>query len=175
MTGDGERGGGRGGRILVSACLLGERVRYDGGHRSDPFVTGELAGLAGLVPVCPETGCGLPVPREPMELRGDPAAPRLVGVTSGTDRTGALLRWVEGALESLAPLEIRGFVCKSGSPSCALAGVPVRPEGEEGREGATSTGLFTGAFVRRFPGAAVADEAELADPSKRRRFLRALR
>lgn len=64
--------------IGVSSCLLGENVRYGGGHKHDRYITDVLGRFFRFVSVCPEVGCGLPVPREAMRLEGDPSAPRLM-------------------------------------------------------------------------------------------------
>ncbi len=74
-------------RVGVSSCLLGEKVRYDGGHKHDHYITDTLGRFFTFVPVCPEVGCGLPVPREAMRLEGDPENPRLVTVKTGIDLT----------------------------------------------------------------------------------------
>ncbi|MGB5196267.1 MAG: DUF523 domain-containing protein, partial [Candidatus Deferrimicrobium sp.] len=74
-------------RILVSACLLGEKVRYDGGHKKDPFLIGTLGPFVEWVQVCPEVDCGLPVPREAMRMVGDPEHPRLVTIDTWKDHT----------------------------------------------------------------------------------------
>lgn len=80
-------------RIGISACLLGEKVRYDGGHKWDRFITGTLGKYVDFVPVCPEVECGLGIPREAMRLAGDPHSPRLVTVRSGIDHTERMLTW----------------------------------------------------------------------------------
>jgi len=64
-------------RLGISRCLLGEHVRYDGGHKLDHFLRDALGRYAEYIPVCPEVECGLGVPREAMRLVGDPASPRL--------------------------------------------------------------------------------------------------
>ncbi|MBI5485642.1 MAG: DUF523 domain-containing protein, partial [Deltaproteobacteria bacterium] len=71
--------------IGVSSCLLGEHVRYDGGHKHDRYISDTLGRFFSFVPVCPEVECGLPVPREAMRLEGDPAAPRLMTRTTRID------------------------------------------------------------------------------------------
>src|SRR5216117_402244 len=76
-------------RLGISACLLGHKVRYDGGHKRDPFLAETLGGFVEWVPVCPEVELGLGVPREPIRLEGDPAAPRLVAASSRRDLTRA--------------------------------------------------------------------------------------
>jgi len=70
-------------RLGVSACLLGQSVRYDGGHKRDLFLTETLAPFVEWVPVCPEVELGLGVPRDTLRLVGEAAAPRLV-----VERTG---------------------------------------------------------------------------------------
>ena len=78
--------------IGVSACLLGEHVRYDGGHKRNAFLLEELAPHVRFVPVCPEVGIGLGAPREAIRLvrRGDRV--RLLG-SAGADHTAAMRRW----------------------------------------------------------------------------------
>ena len=85
-------------RVGISSCLLGEPVRYDGGHKHDPYLTGTLGAFFDYVPVCPEFEAGLGVPREAMRLVGDPASPRLVTQKTGIDLTGRMERWIDGRL-----------------------------------------------------------------------------
>ncbi len=80
-------------RLGISACLLGEPVRFDGGHQLDRFITDTLGKYVEFVPVCPEVECGLGVPREAMRLVGDPEAPRLVTVRTKVDLTDRLVTW----------------------------------------------------------------------------------
>ncbi len=79
-------------KIGVSACLLGQKVRYDGGHKLDRFITDTLGQYVAFVPVCPETECGLGIPRESMRLEGDPSAPRLVTTRTKKDVTDQMLQ-----------------------------------------------------------------------------------
>ena len=67
-------------KIGISSCLLGEKVRYDGGHKWDRYVTDTLGQYFEWVPVCPEVAYGLPIPREAMHLVGNPDSPRLVTI-----------------------------------------------------------------------------------------------
>lgn len=156
-------------RILVSSCLLGVCVRYDGGHKRDAFVADTLCRLAECIPICPETGCGLPVPREPMRLSGDASAPRLVGVESGADHTARLASWAERALAELARLGPAGYVCKEGSPSCGKEGVGVFLA--SGEPAGSAAGLFTRMFMERFPDLPVEEESRLRDARSRAEFL----
>ena len=109
-------------KVGISACLLGRRVRYDGRDKFDPLPAEVLAGRIEWVPVCPEVESGLPVPREPIQLEGDPAAPELRGVRSHAELTGMMCAFCERRAAELDGLS--GFVFKSRSPSCGLA-VPV--------------------------------------------------
>lgn len=142
-------------RILVSACLLGEKVRYDGGHRRDLFLKETLGPFVEWVRVCPEVDCGLPVPREAMRLVGDPKRPLLVTNRTGIDHTERMERWAKARLEELAGLDLRGYICKKDSPSCGMEPV----------------GVFTRMFIERFPHLPVEEEGRLADPMLRERFL----
>lgn len=129
-------------KILVSACLLGCPVRYDGRHK----LSAEVAALRErheLIPVCPESECGLPVPREPMTLTEG----RLIGNVNGGDFTAMLAPWVVRKLDALAEVELDAAILKSKSPSC-------------GR-----TGMFRQAFEKRFPQCRVLDENEVCDQS----------
>ncbi|MDW7758815.1 MAG: DUF523 domain-containing protein, partial [Desulfuromonadales bacterium] len=74
-------------RLGISSCLLGEKVRFDGGHKRDPFLTDSLGAYVEYVPVCPEVEVGLSIPREALRLVGDVDAPRLVFSKSGEDIT----------------------------------------------------------------------------------------
>lgn len=153
-------------RIAVSACLLGEAVRYDGTDKRDAYVCKVLAGRYALVSCCPEAGAGLGVPRPPVHLVGDPAAPRAVGVDDpGLEVTGRLSAYIEALVAQLEPID--GAVLKARSPSCGLA-VPVR--GDDGQQ-QPGMGLFAHALAARWPDLPLADEADLADPACRDAFL----
>lgn len=142
-------------KILVSACLLGEKVRYDGGHKRDPFMLDTLGTFIEWVRVCPEVDCGLPVPREAMRLVGDPRHPRLVTNMTGIDHTERMERWAAARLEELSRLDLCGYICKKDSPSCGMEPV----------------GVFTRLFIERFPHLPVEEEGRLADPVMRERFI----
>lgn len=143
-------------KILVSACLLGEKVRYDGGHKRDLFLIETLGPFVEWVRVCPEVDCGLPVPREAMRLVGDPKHPRLVTNRTGIDPTERMERWAKARLEELSGLDLRGYICKKDSPSCGMDPV----------------GVFTRMVIERFPHLPVEEEGRLADPILYERFIR---
>ncbi len=156
-------------KILVSACLLGENVRYDGGHKRDPFLVESLGPFVTWVPVCPEVECGLPVPREAMRLEGDPRRPRLVTVCGGVDLTERMERWADARLEELSAVDLCGYICKKDSPSSGRESVGVYlGEGPPSRTGA---GVFTRKFMERFPLIPVEEEGRLEDPTLREMFV----
>ena len=151
-------------RVGVSACLLGEKVRWDGGDKRDAGVVG-LGRDVEWVPVCPEVEAGLGVPRAPIRLEGDPERPRVVAPGTGRDLTGTLSGFARRRITGLARLGLSGYVFKSGSPSCGLTGVPVHGTSRRGR------GVFARALTTRFPLLPVADEDELHDPARRENFV----
>lgn len=156
-------------RIGISSCLLGERVRYDGGHKLDHFLKDTLGAYVEWVPVCPEVEAGFPVPREPMRLAGDVAAPRLVTVRSGIDHTERMTRWAEAKIGMIQRMDLCGFVFKSRSPSSGMRGVKVY--GPSGVPTHAGVGIFARMFMDRFPFVPVEDEGRLHDPSLRENFI----
>ena len=150
-------------RIGISRCLLGENVRYDGGHKRDSVLIETLGRYAEWVPVCPEVEVGLGTPREPMQLVGDPQAPRLVTINTGVDYTDAMNRFAQQRVRELDALNLSGFVFKAESPSCGITGVSLGP------------GLFARAFMAHFPLIPVEDEDRLHDPQVLKGFLKRVR
>jgi uncharacterized protein YbgA (DUF1722 family)/uncharacterized protein YbbK (DUF523 family) len=152
-------------RLGISSCLLGEPVRWDGGHRRDDFLSGPLSRYVEWVPVCPEVEVGMGVPRPTVDLVGDADAPRMVETEGGRDWTDAMRAWAERRIHALAGLDLCGYVLKARSPSCGLVDVKVsgRPIGR---------GLFAAALVARMPLLPVEDEGRLADALVRDAFLR---
>lgn len=156
-------------KLGISACLLGEKVRYDGQHKLDRFLAGTLSEYVEWVPVCPEVGCGLPVPREAMHLAGNPESPRLVTVRSGIDHTGRMLDWTKSKLEELEKEALCGFVFKSNSPSSGMTKVKVY--NDSGMSSKTGVGLFAREFMKKFPLLPVEDEGRINDPILRENFI----
>lgn len=159
-------------RVGISACLLGQNVRYDGGHKLDRYIRDTLGQYLYFVPVCPEVECGMGVPREAMRLMGDPGSPRLVTTRTGRDLTGQMLTWVERRLKELEAEGLCGFIFKSGSPSSGMERVKVYTEG--GMPSHRGRGLFAKAFMERFPLLPVEDEGRLHDPKLRENFVERL-
>jgi uncharacterized protein YbgA (DUF1722 family)/uncharacterized protein YbbK (DUF523 family) len=154
--------------VGVSSCLLGEPVRYDGGHKHDHYLTDTLGRFFRFVPVCPEVGCGLPVPREAMRLEGDPAAPRLVTNRTGVDLTERMLEYCRFTVQELEKEDLCGFIFKKNSPSSGLFRVKVYNGGMPAKAG---RGLFAAAVVTHFPLLPVEEEGRLFDMSIRENFI----
>jgi len=156
-------------KLGVSSCLLGEKVRYDGGHKLDHFLTDTLGAYVDWVMVCPEVECGLSVPREAMHLVGDVEAPRLVTIRTGVDHTSRMRQWAKKKVTILAAEDLCGFVFKSRSPSSGMRGVKIYSP--EGIPNSTGSGIFAKAFQDRFPFLPVEDEGRLHDPGLRENFI----
>ena len=156
-------------RLGISRCLLGEEVRFDGGHKRDTFLTEVLGRYVEWVPVCPEVEAGLGTPREAMRLVGNPQQPRLVTIKSGTDHTRALETMTTNRIEGLKNLDLSGYVFKKGSPSCGIE--RVRLYNEHGMPSRNGVGLFARAFIEQFPLIPVEEEGRLCDPTLRENFI----
>jgi uncharacterized protein YbgA (DUF1722 family)/uncharacterized protein YbbK (DUF523 family) len=156
-------------RLGISRCLLGEKVRYDGGHKHDPFLTRTLGEFVEYVPVCPEVECGLSIPREAMRLVGDPTAPRLLTQKTGIDHTKRMQDWAGPRLDELANEGLCGFIFKSKSPSSGMERVKVYSE--TGNLAGQSVGIFARMFMDRFPLLPVEEEGRLHDIRLRENFI----
>ncbi|NTV50440.1 MAG: DUF523 and DUF1722 domain-containing protein [Geobacteraceae bacterium] len=155
-------------KIGVSACLLGEHVRYDGGHKHDRYITDTLGKYFSFVPVCPEVGCGLPIPREAMRLEGDHLAPRLMTRQTRLDKTEQMSGYCAAKIRELENEELCGFIFKKDSPSSGLFRVKVYNNGQAVKNG---VGLFAAAMVHRFPLLPMEEEGRLNDPDIRENFI----
>jgi uncharacterized protein YbgA (DUF1722 family)/uncharacterized protein YbbK (DUF523 family) len=159
-------------RLGVSACLLGQEVRFDGGHQWDRFITDTLGNYVEFVPVCPEVECGLGVPREAMRLVGDPATPRLMTVRTKIDHTERMVAWAQTRVQELEREDLCGFIFKSKSPSSGMERVRVYNEQASGSSPVTKgVGMFARIFMEHFPLLPVEDEGRLHDPGLRENFI----
>jgi uncharacterized protein YbgA (DUF1722 family)/uncharacterized protein YbbK (DUF523 family) len=156
-------------RLGVSICLLGERVRYDGGHKRDLFLVNTLGRYVEWVPVCPEFEIGLGVPRESLRLVGDPEAPRLIAPKSGQDHTERMQTWARKRLEELAAVKLHGFIFKKDSPSSGL--FRVRVYNDKGMPRRVGTGIFPREVMKRFPLLPLEEEGRLHDMRLRENFI----
>ena len=156
-------------RLGVSACLLGEAVRHDGGHKKDPFLTDTLGPFVEWIPVCPEVEIGLGIPRDTIRLVGDRAAPRLVVEKTGRDLTEPMRRYAATKTRELEALGLHGYVLKRASPSCGL--FRVRVYHASGVSSGGGQGLYARALVERFPALPVEEEGRLTDAAIRDNFI----
>jgi len=156
-------------RLGISTCLLGENVRYDGGHKRDRFIIETLGQFVEFVPVCPEVECGLPIPRESMHLEGNPDSPRLVTTRSKIDHTVRMVKWAEKRVRELERENLCGFIFKSNSPSSGMERVKVY--NEHGMAQKTGVGMFARAFMDHFLLIPVEEDGRLHDIRLRENFI----
>jgi len=158
-------------RVGVSRCLLGDRVRYDGGSKPHRLTIDRLAGLFELVPVCPEVEAGLPTPRPPVQLTASIDHPRVTGRDDASIDVTETLR--DYCVQRIPELDgLCGFILKSRSPSCGLDSTPVFTDGHCVTQ--TSRGVFARELCRRYPGLPVIEETQLDETAKLDRFIRAV-
>jgi uncharacterized protein YbgA (DUF1722 family)/uncharacterized protein YbbK (DUF523 family) len=156
-------------RLGISTCLLGENVRFDGGHKLDRYLTDTLGHYVEYLPVCPEVECGFGIPREPLRLVGDRENPRLVTSRSNEDQTDRMMLWAETRVAQLEKDDLCGFIFKSGSPSSGMERVKVYDR--NGVPAKVGVGLFARIFRDHFPLLPVEDEGRLHDPILRENFI----
>jgi len=156
-------------KLGISACLLGENVRYDGGHKLDRFLTDTLRQYVEYVPVCPEVECGLGVPRESMHLEGNPDSPRLVTIRTKQDMTDCMVKWAQKRVVQLEKKDLCGFIFKSDSPSSGMD--RIRVYNEKGIPVKKGVGIFARIFMDHFSLLPVEDEGRLHDPELRENFI----
>ena len=156
-------------KLGISTCLLGENVRYDGGHKLDRFLTDTLGQFVKYVPVCPEVECGLGVPRESMHLEGNPDSPRLVTIRTKQDMTDCMVQWAQKRVIDLEKEDLCGFIFKSDSPSSGME--RIRVYNEKGIPVKKGVGIFARIFMDHFSLLPVEDEGRLHDPELRENFI----
>jgi uncharacterized protein YbgA (DUF1722 family)/uncharacterized protein YbbK (DUF523 family) len=159
-------------RLGISSCLLGEKVRYDGGQKLDHFITETLGKFVEFVPVCPEVECGLGIPREAMHLSSSPEGPRLVTIRTQVDHTERMRAWAQKRVVELEQEDLCGFIFKSDSPSSGMERVKIYSG--KGMADKTGVGLFAQEFMQHFPLLPVEEEGRLHDPGLRENFLESL-
>jgi uncharacterized protein YbgA (DUF1722 family)/uncharacterized protein YbbK (DUF523 family) len=156
-------------RVGISSCLLGQEVRFDGGHKRDRWLTGVLAPYVEWVPVCPELELGMGVPREPVQLVRAAGGVRLLGTRSRRDWTDAMRAFAARRAGALRRLDLCGYVLKKDSPSCGMERVKVRDaRGLARRDG---RGLFAEALRAELPLLPVEEEGRLEDAALRESWL----
>ena len=156
-------------RLGISACLLGQKVRYDGAHKQDHFLTDTFGRFVEWVAVCPEVESGMGVPRETVRLVGAPEEPRMIAERSGKDWTAVMQRYAAVRTQELAKLRLSGYIFKKDSPSCGLE--RVRLYSSKDTPLRRARGLFARAVTEKFSLLPVEEEGRLNDPALRENFV----
>ncbi len=161
-------------RLGISACLLGQEVRYNGGHKRDAFLTETFGRYVEWVPVCPEVELGMGTPRPAIRLERigkHGGETRLVMPSTGVDYTEAMREYAERRVADLAGMDLDGWVLKKDSPSCGLERVKVYPKGTSGAPTKDGRGIFAEILSTRLPDLPVEEEGRLNDPDLREAFI----
>lgn len=156
-------------KVAISSCLLGMPVRYDGKDKLDHYLKFTLGRYIQWIPICPETECGMTVPREPMRLEGNPDSPILITKITKIDKTEMMNNWSIKKISLLKKEKLCGFIFKSHSPSCGIKGVKVYNT----KNGSIKLGrgIFADAFIKAFPEIPVEDDERLYNPETRENFI----
>ena len=156
-------------KIGISACLLGNAVRFDGGHKRDPFLTNILGQFVEWLPICPEVELGMTIPREPVRLIASRAGTHMIAERSGKDWTDEMNDFARARTRYLIPMHLSGYIFKKNSPTCGFDRVRIYDSnGVPTRQG---RGLFAAAVVDRFPLMPAEEEGRLQDPVLRENFI----
>jgi uncharacterized protein YbgA (DUF1722 family)/uncharacterized protein YbbK (DUF523 family) len=156
-------------RIGISSCLLGCKVRFDGGHKKDDFLVNTFGHWVEWLPVCPEVEVGMGTPRESIRLVREDDEVRLVAPKSGRDWTAEMREYSARRTAALEAADLCGYVLKKDSPSCGMERVKIhRPGGMPHKDG---RGVFAEALLARYPNLPVEEEGRLCDPHLRDNFV----
>ena len=155
-------------KIGTSACVLGEKVRFDGGHKRSSFVASHISEFYQLVPFCPEVGIGMSVPRPAIHLREINNEIRLVDSKTGSsDYSDKMAYYFERQQSSLEPLD--GYILAGKSPSCGMERIKIH--NEEGRLlHRDGRGMFAESLLNRYPDLPVEEDGRLNDKGIRESF-----
>ncbi len=156
-------------RLGISSCLLGAKVRFDGGHKRDRYLTDVLGEWFKWVPVCPELDIGLGVPRPTIRLVEGGENPRLMEPKSGEDLTERMEIYSHQKVDELMAKDLDGYILKRASPSCGMERVKVYTEA--GMPLKSGAGVFARILMEKWPHLPVEEEGRLNDPMLRVRFI----
>lgn len=157
-------------QIGISACVLGEKVRYDGGHKNSPFCSAVLSSFVRYLPICPEQAIGMGIPRPAIRLlKTADGDIRLVNSKdSSIDFTEKMHQFTESKLPTLAPLS--GYIVCAKSPSCGMERVRIVDE-QGALLGKVATGLFTQRLMQKYPWLPVEEDGRLLDADLKENFI----
>lgn len=156
-------------KIGISTCLLGEKVRFDGGHKHDRYLTDILGNYFEFVPSCPEIEIGMGVPRDSVRLVKVSDSIRLIGPKTGTDWTDKMNSYSEKFVKKLDSIQLSGYILKSDSPTCGME--RVRIYSKDGMPNKNGRGLFAEVFINSNPYIPVEEEGRLNDAKIRENFI----
>ena len=156
-------------KVGISSCLLGMKVRFDGGHKHDRFLTGKLGKYFDWVAVCPEIEIGMGTPRENVRLVGDINNPKMIAPKSGSDYTEKMLNYADTRLEKLRSSDLSGYILKKDSPSCGMERVRVYDHNNVPQK--NGIGIFARKLMEAFPLLPIEEEGRLNDPLLRENFI----
>ncbi len=153
--------------IGISSCLIGEKVRFDGGHKQNRYILDTLGQYFSFRPFCPEMAIGLGVPRDTIRLLDTGKGIEAVGVRNPEHN---VTRQLVDIAEQQRDWHDRlfGYIVKKDSPSCGMERVKVWSKDQAQRRG---TGLYTEVLMRNFPTLPVEEEGRLGDPLLRENFI----
>lgn len=155
-------------RIGVSSCVIGEEVRWNGGHSRQRYLTDVLGPFVEYVPVCPEVEVGMGVPRPTVRLVRDGDSIRMIDPKNEVDWTSSMNRLSLTRASELAGEDLSGFVLKKDSPTCGAFRVRVYTDTGVARNG---RGLFADALIQRLPNLPIEEEGRLNDARIRENFV----
>jgi uncharacterized protein YbgA (DUF1722 family)/uncharacterized protein YbbK (DUF523 family) len=156
-------------KVGISACLLGQKVRFDAGHKKDRYLTDILGDYFEFVAVCPELEVGMGVPRESVNLVGTVDALRMVGNETGEDWTDRISKYSHRRARELAPERLSGYILKKNSPSCGMEHVKLYSE--KGMAERKAQGMYAKTLMAQYPLLPVEEEGRLHDARLRENFI----
>ncbi|MBD3256786.1 DUF1722 domain-containing protein [candidate division GN15 bacterium] len=156
-------------RVGISTCLLGQKVRFDGGHKRDRYITDILGEYFSFVPVCPELEVGMGVPRESVRLVDDPENPRMIGNRSYEDWTDRMNTYSKERVRRRDLQQLSGYILKKDSPSCGMARVKVYSD--KGMPSKAGVGLYARQLLEQFQLMPIEEEGRLNDARLRDNFI----
>ncbi len=155
--------------VGISSCVLGEKVRFDSGHKASAFVNKELSPYLEFVSVCPEVGIGLPVPRPTIRLISDQERVALVETKDASkDYTDAMVDFAHHKVDELTQTNLCGYIVCAKSPSCGMERVKVYGNNHAEKSG---VGLYTQVMLERMPWLPVEEDGRLNDPVLKENFI----
>ncbi len=159
-------------KVGISACVLGERVRFDSGHKRNAFVCNELSQFVEFVPICPEVGIGLPVPRPTIRLVefDDQSIHLLDGKNPNIDHSQAMQAFSTAKIRQLEDKKLCGYIVCAKSPTCGMERVKVYPKSGNRAE-KKGQGLFTATLMQQMPWLPVEEDGRLHCPELKENFV----